>query len=194
LKNTPNKTKPVTQTPPLEGQGEALGLIYLLGYMASGKTTIGKKLANALQYEFIDLDALIEQHELLTVTEIFTTKGEDYFRQLEREILHQTAALQNTVISCGGGTPCFYDNIDFINSNGLSIWLNPPLGFIIDRIKKEPNQRPLVIGLQDEALKNKIETHYNQRVPYYNQAKIEYNAKLTKEADFIKQVREMVTQ
>ncbi len=190
--NNLNKNKPVSKNPPLEGR-EAEASIYLIGYMASGKTTFGKKLANALQYDFIDLDALIEKEEGISITEIFQTKGEEYFREIENNVLKQTVSIKNAVISCGGGTPCFYNNMDFINNNGLSIWLNPPLGFIIDRIKKEPNQRPLVKGLTGDALKVKVEHHYYERIPFYNKAKMEYNSKLTKESDFINLVKSRIT-
>ncbi len=187
-----NKNKLVSKNAPLEGR-EVLGaVIYLIGYMASGKTTFGKKLANVLQYKFIDLDNLIEAKEKQTVAEIFATKGETYFREIEKQVLHTTINLQNVVISCGGGTPCFNNNIDFINENGFTIWMHTPIGFILERIKKESNQRPLVKDLNDEALQIKIENHFKERVPFYSQAKLEFNSKIMKEKDFITLVMEKI--
>jgi shikimate kinase len=192
LKNTPNKTENVAKIPPLDGREAVGSIIYLIGYMASGKSTFGKKLANALHYNFVDLDDLMVKEDGITIVEIFNTKGEDYFRNLEKEILHQTINLKNTVISCGGGTPCFFDNIDFINKNGRSIWLNPPVGFIVSRLKNAPNTRPILNGLSDEELKLKIETQLEERKAFYSKATLIYNTSEKKENDFINLVKEVI--
>ena len=96
----------------------------------SGKSSWGKKLANALQYSFVDLDKLIEQREELSIEEIFNEKGEEYFRNLEQKYLLETVVMNHVVISCGGGTPCYHNNMDLINANGISFYLNGAIGKI----------------------------------------------------------------
>jgi shikimate kinase len=98
-------------------------LIFLIGFMGSGKTSIGKKLAKKMKYAFLDLDQEIEKQENLSISEIFEIHGEDYFRVLEKKVLVDLTQLSNTVVSCGGGTPCHYNNIELINNAGISIYL-----------------------------------------------------------------------
>jgi shikimate kinase len=138
--------------------------------MAVGKTTYGKQIAEALQYNFIDLDALIEKEENKTIVEIFETVGEPSFRILEQQYLHKTFTLEKTLISCGGGTPCFFDNMEKMNENGLTVWLKASPVEIAYRVQNEKNKRPLLKNISNELLVNEIELKLQERTPYYKKA------------------------
>ena len=145
--------------------------VYLLGFMSSGKTKNGKTLAENMNMDFIDLDGWIEEEESMSVNDIFAEKGADAFRKLEKKYLTQSAELENTIISCGGGTPCFFDNIDFIKKNGTSVFINPSPKTIFDRlIKKGKEKRPLIKDMDDDVLYQYICEKLEKRLPYYTQA------------------------
>ena len=110
--------------------------IFLVGMPSSGKSTLGKELARNLGYSFTDMDKLIETREQKTINEIFSSKGEDYFRELEKKILHTIQPTQSTVIATGGGVPCFHQNMDYIKENGISIFLNVDIDDLAKRIYK----------------------------------------------------------
>lgn len=143
--------------------------VYLIGFMASGKSSFGKKLARHLDMDFFDLDSFIEEQEEMTIDEIFAVKGESFFRFLESEVL-KNVSLKNTLISLGGGTPCSDRNIDFIRNNGLVIYLELPLKIIIGRLKQDRENRPIVKGLNDDELTEKIRQLFNSRETYYQEA------------------------
>lgn len=149
--------------------------LVLVGYMASGKSTIGKKLSKLMDFEFVDLDYYIEKKENLTVSEIFKTKGEIYFRKIEQQYLKEiTTNAEKTIISLGGGTPCFYDTMGWLNAldNFKSIYLKTNLDVLTNRLYKD-NQRPLVSHIKTkEELKDFIAKHLFERSFYYNQAQI----------------------
>ena len=142
--------------------------IYLTGLPGSGKTTLGKQLAKALNLNFVDLDEEIEKVENRTIPTIFETDGEDYFRKVEQQELHKTATIENVVISTGGGAPCFFDNANFINANGTSIFIDVSPQEIAKRVSKGPNNRPLLNGVN--SLEEEITTKRNQRLPFYFKA------------------------
>ncbi len=146
--------------------------IYLIGYMCCGKTTIGKKIANKIGYGFVDMDVLFEEKYKITISAFFEKYGQDAFRILEQKLLHTTASMDNMVIATGGGTPCFGDNMEWINANGLSIYLKTNEGFIVDRLKKAKKQRPLVKNILPDDLPSYVAEAIKQREPYYSQATI----------------------
>lgn len=148
--------------------------IFLLGLPGSGKTTLGKQLSEALRLPFVDLDFAIEQGAGEKITEIFKEKGEDYFRELESAELKKWCFDQEGfVMATGGGTPCFNDNMKWINESGKSIFLDVPARAIARRIKKaEMLERPLLASLRPEELKDYIEFLRSSRIPYYGQAHI----------------------
>lgn len=152
-------------------------LIYLIGFMGSGKTTAGKKLARKLAYDFIDLDAFIESETQRSIDEYFNQFGEDKFRRTEQAVLRKTFGLKNTVVSTGGGAPCFYGNIDEINKSGTSIYLKADIGLIISRLQGEKNQRPLIKNKSEEEFRIYISNLLTQREAFYNKAKIIVSAK-----------------
>jgi len=149
--------------------------IFLIGYMGSGKSRIGKELSNSISYSFYDLDKVIEKNEGLTINQIFEQKNEMYFRSIEREYLIETINIdENKVISLGGGTPCYSDNIDLIlnTSNSDSIYLNRSVEFLVERLYKKISFRPLISHLRSkEELKGFISKHLFERNQYYLRAK-----------------------
>jgi len=151
-------------------------VIVLLGYMASGKSTIGKILAKNLNYEFIDLDDFIMEKEALTVSEIFKQKGEIYFRKLETRYLKDLLSqYNNVVLSLGGGTPCYANNMEGIlqTENATSIYLKASLEKLVNKLEINKESRPLVAHLKTkEDLTEFIGKHLFERSYFYNQARI----------------------
>jgi shikimate kinase len=139
--------------------------------MGCGKTTAGKKLANKMGWPFIDLDLLIEEHTGKSIAEIFEKEGEPAFRELEKQVLHSTFLLKHAIISTGGGAPCFFDNIDQMNLNGKTVYIELPSAVLADRLKAAKNQRPLIKGKSDEELLVFISEGLEKRAPYYQKAK-----------------------
>ncbi|WP_106602303.1 shikimate kinase [Chitinophaga ginsengisoli] len=146
--------------------------IFLLGFMGAGKTYWGKQLAEHLSLPFYDLDDVIVESEEMSISDIFATKGEDYFRQQENYWLKELSRNENFLISCGGGAPCFQDNMDIMNNSGTTIWLNPNLSLIVERLKRKKSKRPLIQDLADDELLDFVEKKLAERVPFYEQAQI----------------------
>ena len=141
--------------------------------MGSGKSTLGKKLANKLKLQFLDLDQLIEEQEHCTISEIFKNKGEDYFRALETAVLKDLMLIKTDfVLSLGGGTPCFNNNIEFINSTGTSIYLKYNAGILTSRLLAAKQERPLIAGKNEEELKQFVDDLLTQRESFYLKSKI----------------------
>lgn len=145
--------------------------IILIGYMGAGKTTVGKELAKALGLSFYDLDWYIESRMRKTVKQIFDEGGEEAFRNVERNMLHEVAEFENVVISCGGGTPCFFDNMDYMNRQGDTIYLQANPEVLVQHLKMGKGVRPLLQNKTGEELVQYIKTHLEEREPYYLKAK-----------------------
>lgn len=146
--------------------------IFLVGLPGTGKTFWGKQLAQKLQLPFFDLDALIEKNEEQSITEIFTTKGEAYFRTLETNTLKQLLAEEKFVLATGGGTPCFNNNITIMLQQGIVIYINDELKNISARIMAEQGKRPLLNNLQQADLIEHLQQLKQQRDVYYHQAQL----------------------
>lgn len=146
--------------------------IFIIGYMASGKTTFGRALARRTGMQHIDLDFYIEQRFHSTVREIFAQKGEAEFRRIEGAMLREAGEMSNTIVSCGGGTPCFGDNLDYMNSRGLTVCLQASDDIIADRIIQAGNKRPLMAGKTREEVIETLREHMKVRSPYYDRAQI----------------------
>ncbi len=152
--------------------------IFLVGYMASGKTTIGKKLSKHMNLEFIDLDQYIETKEKATISEIFDTGGEALFRGLEMKYLKEIIHLkkENYLLSTGGGTPCFYRNMELMNETGTTVYLEMDAKSITFRLINAKNNRPLVSKIGEAELLEFIIQQMEERKFYYQDAKIKINA------------------
>ena len=146
--------------------------IFLIGYMGSGKTTLGRMLAPRLNMSFIDLDAFIEQRHFKTISQLFEEKGEDEFRKIEHNALLEVSYFENTVISTGGGAPCFFDNMDIMNANGLTVYLQLSPQKLLRNLKKGKAKRPLIKNKNDEELLHFIEENVEKRKLFYEQAKL----------------------
>lgn len=139
--------------------------------MGSGKTTIGKKLANYLKYEFIDLDKLIESKAGMSIVNYFEMHGEAAFRELEREILQKTEFPEHVIIATGGGAPCFGDNMEWMNKNGLVAYLSLSPKALASRLEHSKTDRPLIRHLKGDELVDFISNKLQDREVFYNQAK-----------------------
>jgi shikimate kinase len=143
---------------------------FLIGFMGSGKSYWGRQWAPQIGYDFYDLDDLIELQENKAVLDIFENKGEDYFRLKEAELLRSLAKHDNCIIACGGGTACFYDNIDWMNENGYTIYLSAPPSYLLEKIKNELEKRPLVKNFNEAEVLFFIEKKLKERLPFYERA------------------------
>lgn len=150
--------------------------IFLIGYMGSGKTTLGKAYARAMQLQFIDLDWYIEERFHKTVQELFEERKEDGFREIERNMLHEVAEFEDVIIACGGGTPCFFDNIEYMNGKGETVFLDASPEVLFRRLKIAKSKRPLLMDKSDEELMDVIQNALRIRIPFYSQAKYVFNA------------------
>ena len=148
--------------------------VFLVGFMGCGKTTWGKKIAQALSLPFVDLDHEIVAHIGMTIPEYFKLYGEDAFRELEREYLRKQEN-RKAIISTGGGTPCYFDNMNWINTHGISLYLYHTPKSLWSRLSQsDANKRPLLKGLTSEELLTFIETKLEERAPFYDQATIKF--------------------
>lgn len=163
--------------------------IALIGYMASGKTLVGKRLAEALNIPFIDLDQEIEKETGQKISDLLPIKNGLHFRKIEREQLLRVLELPNFVLSSGGGTPCYYNNMEEINAKATSIYLQETPKILSDRLKADKQKRPLVKSIEDEELFEFVAKHLFERRSFYEMAnysvrgedKIEQIVKVLKE-------------
>ncbi|GJG36477.1 shikimate kinase [Prevotella lacticifex] len=145
--------------------------IILLGYMGAGKTTVGKALAKALNLQFYDLDWYIENRMHMTVKQIFDERGEEGFRKIEHNMLHEVAEFEDVVISCGGGTPCFFDNIDYMNQQGETVYLKATPDVLYGHLKMGRTVRPLLLNKTPDEVKDFVSRQLAEREPFYTKAK-----------------------
>lgn len=146
--------------------------LYIIGFMGSGKTTTGSKLAGLLGWHFTDLDRRIEELAGKTIPEIFSVHGEEWFREMETEVLRGLHSCTNTVISTGGGAPCFNNNMDFMLETGLTLYLKLTPGQLKSRLVNTQEERPLIRNLSDEGLLSYIEEKLELREKWYNRAEL----------------------
>lgn len=152
--------------------------IILIGYMGSGKTTVGRALAKELGLQFYDLDWYIESRRRKTIPQLFAERGEEGFREIEHNMLHEVAEFEDIVLSCGGGTPCFYDNIDYMNSLGEVIWLKADPEVLYKHLLMGKTERPLLKGKSPEELITFIREQLEKREPFYSKARHVLNVNL----------------
>lgn len=145
--------------------------IFLIGYMGAGKTTIGKALAREMDLDFYDLDWYIEDRFRKKIPQIFAEKGEGGFRDMERNMLREVGEFEDVVISCGGGTPCFFDNVDYMNQQGDTIFLSATPEVLKEHLLMGKSQRPLIQGKSPEELIDYIHESLQTRLPFYTKAR-----------------------
>ncbi|MFZ2338644.1 MAG: shikimate kinase [Bacteroidales bacterium] len=146
--------------------------IFLIGFMGSGKTTAGRKLASRLGWSFIDLDELIERDNGMSVAEIFASRGEEWFRTAESKVLRELENSRNTVISTGGGAPCFFGNMEFMLKNGLTVYLKMTPEKLSRRLSRSTAGRPLLKGIGKKELPGYISALLAERELWYSKAEI----------------------
>lgn len=144
--------------------------------MGAGKTTLGRALAKELGIQFIDLDSYIEERLCKSIAQIFAEKGEDGFREIERRMLHEVGDFEDVVISTGGGTPCFFDNIEYMNRQGATVFLDVPVERLFIRLSIARKKRPLIMNKSDEELRSFIAEQLVKREPHYSKAKQKFVA------------------
>lgn len=149
--------------------------IFLIGYMGSGKTTVGKKIAGKMKFDFLDMDDYIEETAGKQIYKIFAEDGENKFRTLEKEAIQHFITLNNIIISTGGGAPCFFNNMETLNANGITIYLKMTVPALVSRLTESKTRRPLITGKSKEDLENYISKTLEKRAPYYNRAKVIIN-------------------
>lgn len=146
--------------------------IYLIGYMGSGKSTVGKGLATALKLQFLDLDNYIEKRNFKTIPEIFATEGETGFRIIEKKALQEVSEFEDIIIATGGGAPCFFDNMELIKKTGISLYLKGSPRILAQRLLNSKIERPLIKGKSKEELIAFIAETLAKRNEWYSQADI----------------------
>ena len=168
--------------------------IFLIGYMGAGKTTVGKVLSRQLGLSFVDLDHYIEGRYHKTVGQLFAEKGEEAFREIERRMLREVAAFENVLISTGGGTPCFFDNMEFMNGTGQTVYLKVSVWELAKRLELCKSTRPVLKGRAGDELKNFIAESLEKREPFYLKAEIVFDVEeMLTDQDVHKISQELVT-
>ncbi|GAB4134100.1 MAG: shikimate kinase [Bacteroidia bacterium] len=151
--------------------------IFLIGFMGAGKTSIGSELASVMGLKFIDLDQQIEAKYGKDIPSIFSTDGEEHFRDLERQTLNELLESDNYVLACGGGTPCFFDNMDKMNEAGITIYLKWSTDSLTERLLQDADKRPLLAGKNEHELWTFIHETLEDREPDYLKARYKVKAK-----------------
>ena len=147
--------------------------IFLIGFMGAGKTHWGRELSRKLNLPFFDLDEQVVSREDKSISDIFAEKGEEYFRLLEKETLHIiTESHYSFIMACGGGSPCYFNNLDYMNQAGTTVWINTPIDVLFQRLLEEKNERPLIRSLTDDQLRGFIIKKFADRKIYYEQADV----------------------
>ena len=153
-----------------------MGKVYIVGYMGAGKTTAARRIAQRLGWEVADTDALFEEKYKISVNDFFNKYDEPLYRKLESEVLKSTESLENVVVSTGGGTACYFDNMEWMNQHGLTVFLRISEKAVIDRLLHAKRKRPLAIGKTEAELTEFVSKHYTSRLPFYEKAQITVKA------------------
>lgn len=152
--------------------------IFLIGYMGSGKSTLGRALSHTTDLEFIDLDLYIQQRFRRNISDIFAMEGESRFRDIESRMLREAGEFENVVIACGGGTPCHNGNMDWMKEHGTTVLLEASEERLTDRLIKGKYRRPLISGKKDSEIAETIRNGLQERSVFYNCADIRFNSDL----------------
>ena len=150
--------------------------IVLIGYMGSGTTTLGRGVEARAHIAFIDLDQYIEERYGKSIKDIFKERGEDGFRLIERDCIRELSLKKDILVACGGGTPCFFDNMEIMNSRGTTVWLDASVDILHARLKEGRSQRPLIADFDDDELRGFIVKSLEKRNPFYSRATHRFGA------------------
>ncbi len=153
--------------------------LFLIGMMGSGKSHWTKKLSKKLKCGGYDLDSLVETMEEKTIGEMFEQDGEDHFRKAEAKVLRWFGEKKTFVVATGGGTPCFYSNMDWMNKHGITVWLDEPVEVLVQRLMPEKDHRPLIKKLSDDELHDFLIAKRTERMPFYSQATYQLSGTIT---------------
>ena len=179
-------------------------IVFLLGFMGAGKSYLGKQLALETGSDYIDLDDKLVHQTGMTIKEIFEKHGEDYFRNLETNLLHNISTelilrekkdgiiekKKYYFLGCGGGTPCFNNNMEWMNNHGLTVWLNPTVSTLFSRLRNEKDERPLLKGLDDDQLLAFIENKLAERIKFYELSVVVLDCKETTISTILKTIND----
>lgn len=166
--------------------------LFLIGYMGVGKSTIGKALSKKLNIGLVDLDKYIENRYRKTIRELFDEKGEDAFRKIEQNALHEVARFENVIIATGGGTPCFFNNMEIMNRYGTTIYIKANVDELVARLLASKNIRPIIHGKLPKELITFVKKHLSERAHYYQKATITFETeRLISKSDVYKTVDEI---
>ncbi len=169
--------------------------IFLIGFMGSGKSTLGQAVSKATGLQFIDLDNYIECRFHANVRDIFALRGEDGFRDIERRMLNEVCMFEDVIVACGGGTPCFFDNMDVMNRVGATVYMSASIERLHQRLKFGRSRRPLIASMSDDELLIYIKQALDSRMQYYSKAKSIFNADMLDDMESIKMsVQQFVNQ
>ncbi|GAB4017472.1 shikimate kinase [Spirosoma migulaei] len=155
--------------------------IFLIGMPSSGKSTLGKRIADVLHYRFIDTDKIIVREEGRSIPEIFAESGEEYFREVERRVLRNLKPGGNLVVSTGGGMPCYHNNMEYIKATGVSVFLDVPVDVLARRIQVHAHEDRPLNNANDPELLTVLQKRYELRLPIYSQANIIISGETTED-------------
>jgi shikimate kinase len=164
--------------------------IYLIGFMGSGKSTAGKRVAALLRWRFEDIDRMVELKEGMKVPEIFSARGEAYFRSAESAALREVSARTRTVVACGGGTPCSPENLQVMKSTGVTVYLKLSVENLVSRLSRHGNDRPLLRNTDSDTLVVRVSSLLGERSQWYEQADLIIDAALSEEEEMTSLIAE----
>lgn len=167
-------------------------IIFLIGFMGSGKSTVGKKLAKKMSLGYVDIDQEVEKLEGLSIAKLFEIKGESYFRTAEHNLLKLQCNKSDIIVACGGGTPCFYNNMDLMNEAGITVYIQMNVDALFSRLVNAKNDRPLLKNLDQQALKAYIKQKLSERESTYLQSKCIVNGLDIKIENLAKSIQALV--
>jgi len=168
--------------------------IYFVGYMGSGKTTIGRRLAKDMGLTFVDVDNSIVENYSMSIAGIFETEGESRFREIERDMLHRLSENDNALIATGGGAPCFYDNMEFMNTHGVTVYLKFSPQYLVLRLAHGADKRPLIRNKSPKELEAFITDALVERSPYYEMAEITIEGDSLSDDQILIQIKDKLTE
>ncbi|MEG2493309.1 MAG: shikimate kinase [Rikenellaceae bacterium] len=160
-------------------------IVFLVGYMGCGKSTLGRELAREMGCEFFDTDDIIEKQEGVNISDIFAQKGENSFRDMERKVIETLSEKKNAIVSTGGGLPCFRENMDLMNKIGFTIYIDVPIDILVSRIAKTGAKRPLVAQKSNAEISEFVLKSIAEREPFYAKAKMKVSGRSLRASDII---------